>query len=236
MAVHLKHLGPRALQYLTDLFNISVANANIPAIWKNALILPVLKPGKTSGEGPHYRPISLLCPASKILERLLLPYLTEHLPCHHSQHGSWKQRSPTSALLPLTQAIADGFNQRKPAKRTVAVALDISKAFDTVSHDKLLKKISGSSLPHNLVRWLSAFIRVREQSVICNGARSPFKHIRLGVPQGAVLSPTLFILYVNDCPTALCNKRPIPTSTTPSTVSTPISLSFPNGREIWTSK
>ena len=205
-AVHLKHLGPIALAYLTELFNISVANADVPAIWKNALVLPVLKPGKPTGEGPSYRPISLLCPASKILERLLLPYLNEHLVCDDSQHGFRKGRSPISALLPLSQTIADGFNEKKPAKRTVVVAIDISKAFETISHDRLLKKLSDSPLPHNLVRWFSAFIRGREQSVIFNGAQSPFKHVHLGVPQGAVTSPTLFNYFVSDFPSLHCDK------------------------------
>ena len=205
-AVHLKHLGPIALGYLTDLFNISVANADIPAIWKNALVLPILKPGKPPGFGPSYRPISLLCPASKILERLLLPSLHEHLVCDDSQHGFRKRRSPASALLPLAQTVADGFNERKPAKRTVAVSIDISKAFDTISHNKLLSKLSNSPLPHNLVRWFSAFIRGREQSVIFNGAQSPFKHVHLGVPQGAVTSPILFNYFVNDFLTEKCKK------------------------------
>ena len=146
------------------------------------------------------------CPASKILERLLLPYLNEHLVCDDSQHGFRKGRSPVSALLPLSQTIANGFNEKKPAKRTVAVAIDISKAFDTISHDRLLKKLSDSPLPHNLVRWFSAFIRGREQSVIFNGAQSPFKHVHLGVPQGAVTSPTLFNYFVSDFPSLHCDK------------------------------
>ena len=84
--------------------------------------------------------------------------------------------------------------------------MDISKAFDTVSHDRLLAKLSRSPLPHNLVRWFLAFIRGRKQSVIFNGAKSPFKHVHLGVPQGAVSSPILFNYFVNDCPTEKCDK------------------------------
>ena len=70
--LHFKHFGPRALSYLTALFNLSIARADLPAIWKRSLILPVLKPGKPASEGTSYRPISLLCPASKLLERLVL--------------------------------------------------------------------------------------------------------------------------------------------------------------------
>ena len=204
--LHLKHLGPAALSYLTELFNLSVADNNIPAIWKNAVVLPVLKPGKSPSEGVSYRPISLLCPSSKILERLLLPFLTEHLPLDASQHGFRAGRSPTSALLPLVSAAVEGFNEQKPAKRTVSVAIDLSKAFDSVNHDRLLKKLSATSLPHNVIRWLATFLKGREQSVTYNGHRSPYKHVHLGVPQGAVLSPTLFNFYVADFPELQCSK------------------------------
>ena len=204
-ALHLKHLGPVALRYLTELFNLSVAHNNIPSIWKSALVLPILKPGKSPTEGVSYRPVSLLCPASKILERLLLPFLNEHLPLDDSQHGFRAGRSPTSALLPLVSAVIDGFNERKPAKRTVAVQIDLSKAFDSVNHDILLQKLSATTLPHNVIRWLATFLKGREQSVIYNGYRSPFKHVHLGVPQGAVLSPTLFNFYVANFPDLQCS-------------------------------
>ena len=205
-ALHLKHLGPIALGYLTELFNLSVANSDLPAIWKNALVLPVLKPNKSPTESVSYRPILLLCPASKILERLLLPYLNEHLDLDDSQHGFRAGRSPTSALLPLVTSVADGFNERKPAKRTIAVSIDLSKAFDSVNHDKLLKKLINTTLPHNIVRWLAAFIKGREQCVIYNGHKSPNKHVHLGVPQGAVLSPTLFNFFVANFPELQCSK------------------------------
>ena len=117
----------------------------------------MLKPGKCPTEGVSYRPVSLLCPASKLLERLLLPYLNQHLVQDDSQHGFRSGRSPTSALLPLVDSIVEGFNKHKPAKRTVAVSIDLAKAFDTVEHDLLIKKLSTTSLPHNIIRWISSF-------------------------------------------------------------------------------
>ena len=197
--LHLKHMGPLALDYFTSLFNISVSSADIPSIWKSALVLPVLKPGKDPIEGPSYRPISLLCPASKVLERLILPYLSV-LELSESQHGFRPQRSPTSALLPLATSVIRGFNERKPPMRTVAAAIDLSRAFDMVNHDILLEKLSDSPLNSNIVRWLSAYLRGRHQAVIYNGIKSRFKQNRRGVPQGAVLSPTLFNYYVADLP------------------------------------
>ena len=204
--VHLKHLGPLALAYLTELFNLSVSRAELPAIWKQALVIPVLKPGKVPTEGPSYRPISLLCPASKILEKLVHPFLQEAFVFDESQHGFRSRRSTTSALLPLVTTIADGFNEAKPPKRTVVVAVDLSRAFDTVNHDILLKKVSESPLHSNLVRWLNTYLRGRQQAVVYNGRKSSFKRINRGVPQGAVISPTLFNFYVSDFPAIVSEK------------------------------
>ena len=85
--VHFKHMGPLAIGFLTSLFNLSVSNADLPAIWKRSIVLPVLKPNKSADEGVSYRPISLLCPASKILEKLIHPYLKELFTFDDSQHG-----------------------------------------------------------------------------------------------------------------------------------------------------
>ena len=103
----------------------------------------------------------------------------------------------------MVTTIADGFNEPKPPKRTVTVAIDLSRAFDTVNHDILLKKVSETPLNPNLVRWLSTYLRGREQAVIYNGRQSPFKKNHRGVPQGAVISPTLFNLYVSNFPDIL---------------------------------
>ena len=198
--LHYKNMGRKALEYLTSLFNLSIANPDLPAIWKRSIILPVLKPGKPATEGPSYRPISLLCPASKLLERLLLPNLQSTFQLNENQHGFRSLRSTSTALLPLVTEVAAGFNERKPPKRTIAAAIDLSKAFDVVNHDILITKICESGLDPNIVRWLSTFLKGREQAVIYNGYQSTFKRVHRGVPQGGVLSPMLFNLYVADFP------------------------------------
>lgn len=131
-ALHLKHLGPRGLAYLTRLFNLSVRDACVPVIWRAANIVPVLKPGKPMDEGTSYRPISLLCPQYKVLECLLLPSLSASLKPNKNQHGFWADRSTVTALLPLATAVANGFNHAKPAVRTGLLSIDVSKAFDVV--------------------------------------------------------------------------------------------------------
>ena len=89
--LHLKHLGPKGISYLTEIFNISLKTRTIPAIWKSSVIIPLLKSKKPSEDSSSYRPVSLLCPAIKVLEGLILPTLMEHLPIPDIQHGFRKK-------------------------------------------------------------------------------------------------------------------------------------------------
>ena len=200
--LHLKHLGPRGIHYLCNIYNNSIKTANLPDLWKSAVIIPILKPGKNPNDSKSYRPISLLCPASKILERLILPYLGP-LPTNPTQHGFKSMHSTTTALLPLTTTVAQGFNQHKPAHRTAAVAIDFSKAFDSIHHPTLLKKLLNSTLHPNIIRWLACYLRGRSASCHYLNAISPRRLIHSGVPQGAVLSPSLYNFYTADCPSSV---------------------------------
>ena len=102
-----------------------------PAIWKKSVIMPILNAGKPRDQGRSYRPISLLCPAVKILERLLLPPIMEALGICPSQYASKSRHSTISAQLPISARVVSGFDQQKPPSRTIAIAVDISKAIDT---------------------------------------------------------------------------------------------------------
>ena len=183
---HLKQLGPRGIEFLTKTFNRSIATAEIPSIWKTALVIPVLKPGKPPHLSSSYRPISLLCPAVKVLERLLLPTLNEHLAPANHQHGFRRQRSTVTALLPLVTTIADGLKQPKPPLRSAVVAVDISKAFDRVDLP-LIHEIRQTALHPNVIRWLRSYNRGRQAACIFQGNRSAFRKIHWGVPQGSVI-------------------------------------------------
>ena len=127
---HLKNLGPLATEHLTLLYNDSLKSCRLPSIWKTSLVIPIPKPGKYLSQGTSYRPISLLCPAAKVLKALILPSINEFLSPAKDQHGFRPRHSTTSALLQLQPP---GFNQRKPPHRTVCVAIDLTAAFDTVS-------------------------------------------------------------------------------------------------------
>ena len=134
---HLKLLGPRAIEYITTLFNLSVTTCQISAIWMSSSIIPIPKPGQDTSQGTSYRPISLLCPAAKVMESLLLPIINKFLLSSQDQHGFKREHSTTSTLLQLTTDIAVGFNQRKPPDRTVCVVVDLSAVFDTVCHNNI---------------------------------------------------------------------------------------------------
>ena len=197
---HLKNLGPKATEYLTALFNDSFKSSRIPSIWKTSLVIPIPKPGKDSSQGTSYRPISLLCPAAKVMEALILPEVNYHLLPSPDQHGFRPAHSTTSALLQLTTDIATGFNQRKPPDRTVCVAVDLTAAFDTVCHNTLISKIGRSTLPSPTTRWLSCYLRGRQARTSCRGVKSSARIVHAGVPQGSKLSPSLFSFYLADMP------------------------------------
>ena len=199
--LHLKHLGPSGLNYLTQIFNLSIRYSSIPAIRKSAIFIPILKAGKPDTQDSSYRPISLLSPTAKILERLLLPYLTAALHTNHTQHGFKKLHSTTTALLPLSSSIATGFNQQKPAHRTAIVTIDFSKAFDIIDHSLLLQKVNNTTLHANIVRWLTCYLRGRSSACLYQGATACSRVNHTGVPQGSVISPCLFNFFVADCPT-----------------------------------
>ena len=118
---HLKHLGPRSIEYITTLFNLSATTCQIPAILKSSLIIPIPKPGKDTSQGTSYRPISLISPAAKVLESLFLPTINKYLIPAQDQHGFRREHSTTSTLLQLTTDVAVGFNQRKPQIKQCAL-------------------------------------------------------------------------------------------------------------------
>ena len=132
----------------------------------------------------------------------MLPRISTHLPLAETQHGFRPGRSTSTALLPLVQQVVTGFNQRCPPRRTVAMAVDFSKAFDTVNHTALLRSLTSTSLPPNDLRWLFTYLRGRTASCSYNRVDSARIILHLGVPQGSILSPLLFNYYVSTYPSS----------------------------------
>ena len=198
-----------ALGFLTNIFHLSLKHSQFPSIWKSSLIIPLLKAGKPAEDLTSYRPVSLLCPAIKIMEGLILPTLDEHLHVPDIQHGFRKQHSTVTALHDFNQNISRGFCKKKPPERTVLLQLDLSKAFDMVNHDKLLKGLEHSSLPAEIKRWFNTYLRGRQSRV-----NFLEKHRRQGMdrcpPRCRHLTKALQLLYGNDPrPPARCTASTI---------------------------
>ena len=135
---HLKHLGPLVIKYLTNMYNIALNSNTIPHLWKCATIILISKPNKDHNIGTYHRPLSLLSPIAKTLEKALLPCITENIPVIFHQHEFKRKHSTTTALHNVCNQITKNFNNSWPPQHTVAVALDTSKAFGTVNIHKPL--------------------------------------------------------------------------------------------------
>ena len=143
---------------------------------------------------------TLLSPISKTLEKTSLPYMTENIPLISHQHGFKHKRSTHTALHNICHQITKGFNNPRPPQRTVAVALDVSKAFDTVNMHKLIHKLTLTNIPNIIIKYKANYIKGRQTCTQYNGTLSKLKQINTGVPQGGFLSPTLFNIFTSDIP------------------------------------
>ena len=157
--------GGIALKNHAFSFSFSISTGQIPEILHKAIIIPILKPGKDNNIGKNWRPISLLCPAAKTLEELLLPKILTHIPFHPAQHGLRLKHSTCTALSTITADIAAGFSGKKPAHRAVLVALDVTAAFDIVDHQQLLDCVFNINLPATICRWLYNYMQNRRAKV-----------------------------------------------------------------------
>ena len=199
--LHLKNLAQGAINYLTNIFNLSISSGQIPEIWHKAIIIPILKPGKENNIGKNWRPISILCPAANALEKLLLSKTLTHIPFHYAKHGFRPKHSTYTGLSTTTADIAAGFSRKQPAYRRVLVALDLTAAFDNVDHQQLLDCVFNTNLPATIRRWLYNYVQNRPAKVHLRQKESKGRKVKTWVVQGWVLSPALFNYYLADFPT-----------------------------------
>ena len=198
---HLKHIGPLGLTFLTSMYTTALNKNIIPHMWKLANIIPIPKPNKDTNMGTSYRPISLLSVVAKTLEKCLLPYITANITQTPTQHGYKAQHSTVTALHTLNNTVAKGFNQMAPPARTITVALDMSKAFDTVNTHTLIGKLLQTSTPGTILKFVANYIKGRKAYTSFRNHKPIQRQVKTGVPQGGVLSPTLFNIHTADIPT-----------------------------------
>ena len=161
-------------------------------MWKLANIIPIPKPNKDTNIGTSYRPISLLSVVAKTLEKWPLRYVTPNITQTPTQHGYKAQHPTVTALHTLNNTIAKSFNQMAPPARTIIVALDMSKAFDSVNTHTLIGKLLLTSISGTVIKCVANYIKGHKASATFRNHKSIQCQVKAGIPQGGVLSPTLF--------------------------------------------
>ena len=179
------------------LFNLSLQLGRIPKEWKKSRVVPI--PKVSSPKSPeNYRPISLLSVLSKVLERHVYNLIASHLEMNPLSDTQWGFRPGRSTVSALLTVVDEWLRILEDGKEICAIFFDYRKAFDSVPHRPLMEKLFSLNINPFLNRWVSDYLTSRLQQVVVDGATSSAIEVLSGVPQGSVLGPLLFLIYVDE--------------------------------------